>query len=130
MELFLAVVMGFVAIATIATAADYDIATEPKEIRLYETYSFPKGSIGEGIISLSFLIPGRMMKEKGLEGIWKEVIEKVLSRYFAKDRQGGMSEYWISIIIYPYEDIPAITAEKELNRIFLELLIAMRGQDA
>ena len=48
----------------------------------------------------------------------------------AKDRQGEMSEYWVSIASYPYEDIPAIMAEDEFNRIFLELLIAMRGQDA
>jgi len=114
---------------TIAAAADCDIAKEPEQICLYGEYVFQKGSIGEGIISLSYVVPGKAMKEKGLRGVWVEVIEKVFSRYLAKDRQGEISEYWVSIISYPYEDIPAIMAEEEFNRIFLELLIAMRGQD-
>ncbi len=122
---FLVILLGFVAIAA---AADCDIAKEPESICLYEEHSFPKGSLGEGIISLSYLIHGKEMKEKGLKGIWAELVEKVLSRYMAKDRQVEMSEYWVSIISYPYEDIPAIMQEQEFNRIFLELLIAMRSQ--
>lgn len=126
---FLAVVVLAMGVAAIAAAADCDIAKEPESICLYGEYVFPKGSLGEGVISLSFLIPGKMVKEKGLKGVWKEVTEKVLSRYLAKDRQGKMSEYWVSIISYPYEDVPAIMAEEEFNRIFLELLIVMRSQD-
>ena len=63
---------------TIAAAADCDIAKEPEQICLYGEYVFQKGSIGEGIISLSYVVPGKMVKEKGLQGIWKEVIEKIL----------------------------------------------------
>ena len=130
--IFLAVVVlaVFLAmeVATIAVA-DCDITKEPANICLYDEYVFPKDSLNNGIVSLSFLIPGKVMKEKGLEGVWREVAEKVLSRYLAKDRQEGISSYLVSIISFPYEDIPAVIVEEEFNRLFLELLMAIRGQD-
>ena len=96
----MAVLLVFELVAASAYAGE--AMEERNQTYLYDRFEFlPSGSEGTVLITLTYVVPGRDLQDKGLFGIYCDVIKKVFEEEYQKKDQGRVEEYMINILVHP-----------------------------
>ena len=96
---------------------------EKDHVYLYDEYAFSAAEDGGILQALTYVVPGKEVGEKGLEGVVFEITFIVIDRYNLLDKTKGVDEYMIAVIIYPGPNSPGGLIQYELDMKELDEII-------
>jgi MoaA/NifB/PqqE/SkfB family radical SAM enzyme len=114
-------------VVALTAAAAFADMEERDALYLYDEHLFPDGKL----LALSYVVPGKDIGEKGIEGVVLVINTLVINRYETQDKVMGVKEYMVAIITYPCpeKNIPSKIIQYELNSKKLEELVELiRGK--
>ena len=96
---------------------------EKDHFYLYDEYAFSAAEDGGILQALTYVVPGKEVGEKGLEGVVFEITFIVIDRYKSLDKTRRVNEYMIAVIVYPGPDSPGGLIQYELDMKELDEII-------